>query len=384
MNKMVKRWLTTGLSATLLVFLPGCWDYEAINTRSAVIGLGIDPAPDDPKKFEVTIQFPVLGNASASEKGSTPGDTSSYQNLSIEAESLSDAFRNLQRKMDREVDVSELRSIVVSENLSGELMDSAVGQLMRIPRINRLSYLLVTPERAGKILATNVAEAAPMDFVDKTFKVRQQGYVIRRELWQYWRDTTQVGVLPVIPIVKTEQTSKNGGEDTLAFGGVEVYQNSKSLFPLSKHETFYLNLLTGKVREMSFDIPIGDSTIALTDVRAKSRLRCYKQGTSIILVDHVQVNGSLGKINDPSPKPMPPTQVTQLESEVSKYLTEELTTTVQKLQQSKTDVVGFGRYYLQLHPEDEQKLKQSWGDMFAHAKLNITVHVQISSKGVLI
>lgn len=382
MRMPFKQWLTVGVTVSLLIFLPGCWDYASINTRTAVMGVGIDPA-EDPGKFEVTIQFPLLGKTPSSGQTTNPSDTSSYQNLTIEAVSLAEAFHNLQRKMDREIDTSEVRAIVINENLSGELMDSAISQLIRLPRMNRLAYLLVTPERAKKILSTNVSDAAPMDFVDRTFKVRQQGYVIRRELWQYWRDTTQLGVLPVIPIVQTEPSSASRS-DALVFGGVCIYQNNQRLFTLNKKETFYLNLLTGKVRGMSFDVPIGKSTVTLTDVRAKSRVRCTKVGNTIVLSDQIQVVGSLAKIVDPSPKPIPPTDVIKLESEISSYLTEQLTSTIQKLEESKADTVGFGRYYLQFHPEDEQKLRQSWGDMFAHAKPSITVHVQITSKGVLI
>ena len=382
MRMPFKQWLTLGVTLSLLIVLPGCWDYASINTRTAVMGVGIDPTKD-PGKFEVTIQFPLLGKTPTSGQTTNPGDTSSYQNVSTEAVSLAEAFHNLQRKMDREIDTSELRAIVVNEKLSGELMGSAISQFMRLPRMNRLAYLLVTPERAKKILSTNVSDAAPMDFVDRTFKVRQQGYVIRRELWQYWRDTTQLGVVPVIPIVKTEPTSASGS-DALVFGGVCVYQNNERLFTLSKKETFYLNLLMGKVRGMSFDVPMGESTVTLTEVRAKNRVRCTKAGNTIVLSDRIQVVGSLAKPVDPAAKPIPPTDVIKLEFGISSYLTEQLTATLQKLQESKADTVGFGRYYLQFHPEDEQKLRQTWGDMFAHAKPSIAVHVQIISKGVLI
>ena len=384
MNTIIKRMVAIAWTCCSLLFLPGCWDYEAINMRTPISGIGIDPARDDPEKIQVTIQFPVLSkNAGGQTQGERSGETSAFQDLSAESYSLSDAFRTLQLKMDREIDEAQLRVVVLSGQLSGEATDSVIAQLMRLPKINRLAYILMTPTSARNILGVQGTDATPMDFVEKMFRVRQQGYGISREVWQYWRDTTQLGVVPVIPIITTVK-KENGDESGLELDGAEVYRNDKPVLALSKEEMLYVNFLMGKVRGMSLDIPVGQGVMSLTDVRAKTRVRCMTKGNTIVLVDHVHVFGTLGKIMDPSPKPLPPTKVTKQESEISKYLTEQLTSTLEKLQQQQTDVVGFGRSYLRAHPEEETRLKQQWGEMFHHAKLDIKVGVTIRSKGMLI
>ncbi|MCF8563465.1 Ger(x)C family spore germination protein [Alicyclobacillus tolerans] len=384
MKPVIQRSVAIACTACSLLFLPGCWDYKAINTRSPVVGLGIDPAQHNPEKIRVTLQFPILSNSAGGQtQGEGSGETSALQDVSVESYSLSEAFRKIQLKMDREVDIAELRAVVLSGQLSDKALDSAIAQLMRTPKINRLAYILMTPDSAQKILATQGTKAVPLDFVENAFKVRQQGFTMYRELWQYWRDTTQLGVVPVTPIIRTEGTG-DGGQKTLAFDGVEVYRNNKPAFALSKEETLYVNFLMGKVRDMSFNIPIGQGVMSLTDLRAKSHVRCIDKGTHLVLVDHVQVSGTLAKIADSSPKPLPPTSVTELQTKVSKYLTQQLTSTLEKLQQQQTDVVGFGRSYLQAHPEEETRLEQQWSSMFQHAKLDIKVNARITSKGMLI
>ena len=384
MNTIIKRTVAIAWTCCSVLFLPGCWDYEAINTRSPMIGLGIDPAEDDPEKIRVTMQFPILSRSTVGQtEGEKSGQTSAFQNQSAESYSLSEAFRAVQLKMDHEIDEAQLRVIVLSGQLSGEAMDNVIAQLMRLPKVNRLAFIVMTKKSAQTIVSTHGTEAAPMDFVQKAFMVRQQGYSINRQLWQYWRDSTQLGVVPVIPIITTKNTGDDA-ESGLAFDGVEVYRDNKPTLVLSKKETLFVNLLMGNVRDMGFDIPIGHGVMSLTDVRAKSRVRCTTTGSSIVLVDHVRVISTLGKIPDPSPKPLPPTQVTKLESEISQYLTQQLASTLEKLQKQQTDVVGFGRSYLQAHPEEEDRLKQQWGEMFQHAKLDVNVRVIIRSKGMLI
>lgn len=382
MKTTMKRSLAIALTCASLTFLPGCWDYEAINKRAPMIGLGIDPAQDDPEKIRVTLQVPILRNAGQSQ-GEGSAETSEFQDLSGESYSVMEAIRTIQTKMDRQADVAQLRVIVLSSQLSAGTMDSVLGQLMRLTKINRLAYIFMTPGSAEKIMATEVSESAPLDFIEKSVAVKQHGYVVRRQLWEYWRDTTQLGVVPMMPILTTEEIDDEGKE-TLAMTGEEVYLDNKPALTLSRKETLYVNFLMGKVQDMSFDIPIGQGVMTLTDLRAKSHVRCIKEKSHIVLVDHVSVAGTLAKHVDPSPKPLPPTNINELQLQASKYLTQQLTDMVAKLQQQQTDVVGFGRNYLQAHPEEESRLKQQWSQMFGHAKLDIQVKVSIRSKGGLI
>lgn len=382
MKTIMKRSLAIAMTCASLTFLPGCWDYEAINKRAPMIGLGIDPAQDDPEKIRVTIQVPILRNAGQS-KGEGSAETSEFQDLSGESYSVMEAIRTIQTKMDRQADVAQLRVIVLSSQLSAGTMDSVLGQLMRLTKINRLAYIFMTPGSAEKIMATEVSESAPLDFIEKSVAVKQHGYVVRRQLWEYWRDTTQLGVVPMMPILTTEEIDDEG-KNTLAMTGEEVYLDNKPALALSRKETLYVNFLMGKVQDMSFDIPIGQGVMTLTDLRAKSHVRCIKEKSHIVLVDHVSVAGTLAKHVDPSPKPLQPTNINELQLQASKYLTQQLTDMVAKLQQQQTDVVGFGRNYLQTHPEEEPRLKQQWSQMFGHAKLDIQVKVSIRSKGGLI
>ncbi|WP_368780971.1 Ger(x)C family spore germination C-terminal domain-containing protein [Alicyclobacillus fastidiosus] len=87
---------------------------------------------------------------------------------------------------------------------------------------------------------------------------------------------------------------------------------------------------------------------------------------------------------DATPKPLPPTDINKIEFETSDYLKQQLSSTLRKLQEQKADICGFGRIYFQHHPDEEQQLKEQWGQMFQHAKIDVQVKAVIVSKGMLI
>lgn len=390
MKISVKQWLTLSLTVCFILPLTGCWDYESINTRASLIGIGVDPSSNDPEKVQISIQYPILSQSSAGEKSSSPVSSTmdDFKNIATEDYSVAEALRRLQLKMDHHIDATQLRSIVVSQKLSPEMMNSVIGQLIRLPKINLLASVFATPETAKDVLATTGTDAAPMEFLDNAMMSHQQGYMVRKALWEYWRDTTQIGVVPVLPIVRRLHSDHNGADDNLGgeltIGGLSVYQHGKHTFDLGNEQTFYTNLLRDKVQDLAFNAPIKEGIVSLTDVRSHSRLRCRGQGTQIVLVDHVWVRAALAKLADPAPAPLPPSNLTYLESQTSDYLKQQLTSTLTNLQQQDADIIGFGRIYLMRHPEEEQQLSSHWGDMFHHAKIQLQVDVSITNQGTLI
>ena len=384
MKTFLRRLSTVVIAGALCSLLTGCWDYRAINTRSAVTGIGFDPVPGTPDKMRITIQVPILSqSAGSSTSSSTPGTNDAFENISTEAYSVSEALRSLQTQMNRQPDIAELRIIVFNAKLSPQMMDTAVAQLIRVPTINRLARVVTTPDNTQEVFGVKGTDTTPMGFLDQAFNMSEQGYVVSRELWQYWRDATQVGVVPVVPIV-TASSTNGGNGNRLTTAGVYVYLNNQISFTLTRKQTLYVNFLTGNVKNMALDVPVQSGEAALTNVSVNSRLRCFSQGNHVVLYDRVSISGTLAKVPSATPKPIPPTDLNWLQDEVSKYLAEQLMETIQTLQQHRADVIGFGRIYLQHHPEEEAKLKAQWGEVFQHAKPQIVVQVRISSKGELI
>jgi len=386
MKTLTTRWIVLALVIGLLLPLTGCWDYESIATRASLIAIGIDPARDDPQKVEVTIQYPILSqSAGGGQSGgsSSTREATSHDNQSTEAYSIAEAMARLQLHMDHKIETAQLRVIVLSGKLPAELMVNSIEQLIRLPRTNHLAYVFMTPDSAKGVLAVKGTDSAPSDFLDKTMLLRQQGFVLRRELWEFWRDMAQAGVAPILPIVKPMSSDENNGQ-TLALDGTAVYLHNRLINEMSIQQTFYINFLSAKVRDMAFDIPVPRGIVSLTDVRSQCHLRCVADGQNLVLVDHISIRGTLSKVVDVKVKQLPPSNLSKIQAEISAYLTQQLTSTLKNAQQQQSDIFGFGRIYFQHHPDEEQRMLLQWGEMFQHAKVQVQVNVSIPSKGMLI
>lgn len=394
MNIHLKNGSTIVFCIFALLGLPGCWDYQKIDMRSSMIGMAVDPAPDDPKQIKVTFQFPEMSQGGGEDgpmAGAEASSTKSYTNLHAVGDSLADIARKMQLQMDRNIDMSDIRCIVFSDQLSQVQLKGITEDLMRDTKVDKLGFLAVSHGTARDVLDADVPSGAPSDALGKKFSINssQRGYSLSQRLWEFWRDSTRPGVAPLIPVVasKTADADTEGqasGTGVLETGGAEVYQNYKPMLRLSKDETFALNLLDGNVKNMGIQIPLGEGVLTLVEAHDSSHLRCDLSGPKPVMEAHIHVQAVLGRRPSGGPESISPAKLSQLQKEAAAYMQLEMTQTFRKLQEAGTDVFGFSRMYLQGHPEKEQFVKANWNEVFKQAIPRITVDLHISSKGSLI
>ena len=382
----MKRWLKIGIAILSLGFLPGCWDYQQINTRAAVLGIAIDPAPGgNPDSLHLTVQIPVFSTSHDVQMGSQRSGSSpqGYQTLSNTGSTIPEMMKRLQLQMDRNLDLAQLQIIVLNTRLSTDKVENTLSALMRDPRTNRLAYV-ASASSAAKILETQLSENTPAENLGHRFdSLAQHGYSVRTRLWQFWRDQTQYGVIPALPAVQIH-SNEAGKPDAFLVSGLTAYPHSGGTLDVSKDEALSINLLKGHLKNMNMNIPMDHEEIALIEARDKSHLQCVVQGSHIYLKAHVAMRATLGQQTHENLQNMQVTDVTQVEKVVEKYETEEIEQTLRFLQQHSADVLGFGRLYLRNHPEDEKRVRQHWDQMFREAIPQVQVQVHLTSRGMLI
>ena len=71
----------------------------------------------------------------------------------------------------------------------------------------------------------------------------------------------------------------------------------------------------------------------------------------------------------------------EVEKFLSKELTKDFNEVIQKMQEAKSDVVGFGRTVRAFHPHLWNKGK--WSDTFPDLDINVKVEAEITRTGIL-
>ena len=111
----MKKYGLAAITVLFTLFLGGCAQMN-IEAQAYAVSMGIDPAEGG--SIRVSVQVPSLNQSGGSESESGGGGSKGYTLSSAEGRSLSEALNILQASIPREMNLSGVKSIVVSEELA--------------------------------------------------------------------------------------------------------------------------------------------------------------------------------------------------------------------------------------------------------------------------
>lgn len=366
----------------LVLTLPGCWDYERINYRDQILGIGIEPSNEHPKMLHFTFQVPLFagGNSSASVESSSEDRTKSksFQNYEVDAPDFASAISLAQTQTEKMLYLGNLQTIIFSNRLSGEQVDSVVTELIRDPATDKLGYILETSDSPEKILSTSIRDI-PATFIHSFMDtgVKQYAYTERTHLWEFWRDSVAIGIVPKCALIRIE-------DNQIVMKGLMALPHFQAKVALIGEEAIGYNAAMGRIDRYYMNVQDGPRAIALGNVRVKSKLQTIYHAGHPILRIQMSVKANLVSDESYGKQSVDLSILHQYERLTSRNLTEQVKKTLQQLQKNHADIYGFGRYALIQDPHREQVLIQHWDEMFASGKPEIQCNVHIRRKGTLV
>jgi len=371
-----------------MMTLPGCWDYQRINYRDQVIGIGIEPVEGNPDLLRYTFQVPDLsqeggggdgggggGGGGSEEKAGTPRGP--YRNYTTEARSIGVAIAMAQLDTDKTLFFGNLQVVLLNLKLLNKQIADTIDELMRNPATDKLSYVLFTDNSVSEILNTKET-VSPSDHISQWMEggVRQQAFTVRTRLWEFWRDGLSYGTDP-----KASLISNKGGRLTIG-GLVALHQMTPSV-QLTPQQTMGYNLAVGHTTRVSVAFKQKDNIFTVGDIQAHSHLRVLMDRGKPVLSTDIDVKGVLVQAAGSSMGKVTRSQLLDYERTMERTIREQVAFTIHTMQKGNTDPFGFGVYYVIHHPEDYAKLNETWPKLYANAKLQVKCHVVITRKGIL-
>lgn len=384
MNGRLQKWLSVGLVTLSILFLPGCWDYQKINNKALVYGIGIDPVKGQPEKLSYTFQIPLLGQSGdesgSSSVGATSGgesSASSYRNFTVEARGMSDALSQAQLQYSKMFFLNNLQAIVVNDKLTGVQVRSAISELMRSISVDKLAYVFFSPELASKIFEAKTT-AAPADTISEflAISLKSYGLTTRTHLWEFWRDLTGVGVEPQVPLVKT---TGNG----LEIYGLMGFRGTRPTIQLSADDTLYFNCVAESVSHMVIWVKDGQKWFEVGQLHSKRSLSASVKDGKPVLHARIRMRGMLMQDESDGRKELSNAEMEHYQAVAAGQIRQRSTEVFHELQAKKIDLYGFGRFIFIHKPSTEKFIKQKWPDMFAKAKPEFDIKLTLSQKGTL-
>lgn len=384
MNGRLQKWLSVGLVTLSILFLPGCWDYQKINNKALVYGIGIDPVKGQPEKLSYTFQIPLLGQSGdesgSSSVGATSGgesSASSYRNFTVEARGMSDALSQAQLQYSKMFFLNNLQAIVVNDKLTGVQVRSAISELMRSISVDKLAYVFFSPELASQIFEAKTT-AAPADTISEflAISLKSYGLTTRTHLWEFWRDLTGVGVEPQVPLVKT---TGNG----LEIYGLMGFRGTRPTIQLSADDTLYYNCVAESVSHMVIWVKDGQKWFEVGQLHSKRSLSASVKDGKPVLHARIRMRGMLMQDESDGRKELSNAEMEHYQAVAAGQIRQRSTEVFHELQAKKIDLYGFGRFIFIHKPSTEKFIKQKWPDMFAKAKPEFDIKLTLSQKGTL-
>lgn len=231
------RMMARALGVFLLLFSAGCWDRQEIEERTSVVAMALDQSREDKGLLRLTVQIPIPKKiaGSGASGGGGGGGREAVRVMSATGHTLTEASRNLQKRLNQEIFYGHTRVIAVGEDLAREGINTVVDALRRTPQIRRLLWPVVVKGEALHLLQSNPKlEQIPMMYLmDLLNNNAKMGMIPDVSLGQFFIHLSDTSREPGMNIV--EATS-----DEVKWVGLAIFEESKMIGQLNPREVVSL------------------------------------------------------------------------------------------------------------------------------------------------
>ena len=344
--------------------LGGCWDEQLYKEISIVPLVGIEGKPGKLTGYTLLLAI-------------TDG-TISFSTAVGSGISVRDTRLDANRKTSETIDLTQLEVILLTEETAKSDISKTLDSIFRTPR-TRLSTRVAVVE----------GEMAP--YLEKTEKIPV-------ELPDYYNDIMKTDVsFSIIPDVDLQKAARiildEGIELSLPFlkmsemdgvpevSGIALF--SDKVFTghtLDKEESIIVQILKkkpGKYAMFTYMWEKDDITYPVTVELATYKKKWDIQDSKIDATYKIKFGVdefAHDHLDEEKTRK-------ELEEFLSKELTKDFNEVIKKLQEAKSDAVGFGRTVRAFHPELWEKGK--WQDTFSELDIHVKVEAKITRSGIL-
>jgi len=304
----------------------------------------------------------------------------SVWNVTAVGRNISMAIMQLKEKLQHEIFLGHVRAIVFSEDVAKEGILRYLNYFRNNPEFRRLSYILVSEDKAEDILGTYPKTAT----IQGVYLMNMVETAVRK------------GTMPDIPFVEfvirlvdkgidPSAIMINSYEGKIKFSGLAVFKGERMVGKLSIEEGWNFIQLAEKkfggvevVRDVKDEL--GRVTILFSGIESNLRPMLTEDDTYLFKVD-LDFEGRAISQETPTDY-SDPILFNQLEKRVSNEIKRELEVLFFKIQKKyNSDIFGFGEMVRAYMPKKWNKV-DNWREKFRTAKIEITIRTKIRRIGM--
>ncbi|MFC4807846.1 Ger(x)C family spore germination protein [Paenibacillus sp. GCM10023250] len=337
-----------------LGLLTGCWDSRDINHRALPVCMGI---AKHGSVYHVYLQFP-----------DPVRDGLELKVVSDYGYTITQAVDAISAKMTSNVDLPEVKVIVMDRSYAVAGMKESIDNFMRNDHISAKALLLISDEPLDSLFAFMVKSFKPTatavyDSIEKNAGWDPQMALTR--VWEVYRSIHSYTRDVAIPIFKS------GESGTFDYDGSAIISNGKMVGRIDPDETLIANMFNEDSGQGRIEVMNNASVLILQDaVRMKGNL---VNGRPRVILDMTIRVSVLEKKGDSS--------AALIGKELEQQTTARIQLLFAKLRKSGSDILGIGQEFRNILPRD--RLKNWRSEYLPKLQVEARIHPIIQNEGNL-
>ncbi|MBM7564855.1 Ger(x)C family spore germination protein [Paenibacillus sacheonensis] len=361
---MKRGWIWKGVLILSLLWLPGC-GFKDIDRRFFVMAIGIDKSNHANKPYHVTLKLAIPFTKIQ------PGKTNAYQLVSDDGSTITEAVRHMKSKVDKELDFSQAKIIVIGKAMSAEILQKGtLDWFLRRRDIQSAAYMALGDPTAEDVLNVKTgSERFPGDSLFLSFDQdgTESSFIATEYLFDFHRRVTEKGLDPYMPVIRPMDSA-------YLIDRVAVFDKKRLKAILSPEETRIFNALTTDFQH--FDIETKSKTLQFAIAVQHFKYTYTIDPSAPALHMNIRIVGESEESTETLYK-QPWSYYERLAERQSQTRYMHL---LQKLQALQVDPVGFGlRYRATRYQRDKDWT--AWEAMYPKLTFHAKVQIRIKSSG---
>ncbi|WP_462409672.1 Ger(x)C family spore germination protein [Neobacillus sp. Marseille-QA0830] len=365
--KLSKKCYWFILILTAVLTLNGC-GYKDIDKRFFVLAMGIDPAKHSNKKYLVNLKMAIT--RASKEK---PTDAII---VSAEADTMSEAVRTIKTKVERELDFSHLKVVLIGEKVVKSGGNGGIFYWFTRRRdIQEVAWVAIgKPTAVGILHIMPKSERLPANalFLSLGEDGSETPYIISQYLFDFKKRLIERGLDPMMPIIEPD------GKNLFQINSLGVGDKSKMTLILDQEETKMVNYMLNRESKSAQKVVRGKHIYTIDTQRVKTHYKIITpKGNPPYIQVSISIKGRLEETN----RVIRNMQLYKYEATAEKQLSKELKDVLVKLQKANLDPIGFGLRYRARHFNKNDW--EQWKRIYPNITFKVIADVQISDTGLI-
>ena len=357
--------------------ITGCFNYKELNNYAIVTALSIDVSD---KGYEVSA---LITNAMKENENKTNISVVSGKGTSIYS-----AIKDINLKIPKELYLSHLNVIIISEEIAQKGMKPILDYLVREPDSHQSYYLIISKDVKAKdalSILDPIANFPSENLYGNLDNSRNlQSKILYDRVNQYIGKILEKGINPVLNTLivvgdaekgsNTEEQNNVELKNYIMLDNLAIFKNDKLVDYADDDESVGINILLDNINEIYIEIPCDKSNIILSSNSLKTKTKVNKKNVNINVDIDSKIN-ELGcdiKLNDKNLK--------KIEKDAEEKIIKQIKKALQLSRNNTTDIFGYGT---RLYKKDYKFFNsiKNWDEYFINLQFNINVDVKIKDKG---